>query len=276
MGHHYIPQYYLKGFADKTNTSQIWVYEKASEKVKFLPINNVAQACRYYSNEVEKNLANIEKEANKVLKKIRNLQLISSEEKIILSEYIATFRKRVPAAKKRYKKTIPQISDTIKQTIDFKLNNLKRKNPDKTDLIEKRREEAYNYIEKIKNNPRNDIWWEIIPPYKTPNIVKFTNKLNWTFLICDEPNIFLTNDNPIFIHESIGIRNKYSELVFPISSNIILWATKWGEDRKFIESNNQIIKKMNRRIVFNATRFVFCSKKLDWVKKLVMKKKYSN
>ena len=42
MGKHYVPQYYLQGFSDRSNDSMIRMYEKEIDKIRFVPIENIA------------------------------------------------------------------------------------------------------------------------------------------------------------------------------------------------------------------------------------------
>jgi hypothetical protein len=275
MGQHYITQYYLSGFSQITNPSFLWVYEKGSRSIRSLPINKIAQEKRFYSDEMESYLAiKIEAPANEVLRKIRDLKPIALKEKSILSEYIAVLWKRVPRAKQRFRAIAPKISNDLKQDINLKLDELKRKYPNESELLEKRRIEAQDFLDEFKDKPGKDVWLNVIPPEMTPRITEALNQMKWVFLVCDEPITFLTNDNPVFIHESFGIGKKYSELTFPISSHITLWATWWNVDREYIDSDNQVIKEINRRVACSATRFVFCSKKRDWIVTLVNKQKH--
>jgi len=72
MGHHYIPQYYLKGFTS-SDDDMIWVYEKGGSLKYRANVKIIAQKPNYYSPEVERYLANnIEDPANSVIKKIRD------------------------------------------------------------------------------------------------------------------------------------------------------------------------------------------------------------
>jgi len=81
MGDHYIPQYYLNGFASLGNNI-VWVYEKGGSLKFPSKIKNIAHETNYYSPEVEKYLANdIEGPANYVIKKIRDCKQITQSEK---------------------------------------------------------------------------------------------------------------------------------------------------------------------------------------------------
>ena len=70
----------------------------------------------------------------------------------------------------------------------------------------------------------------------------------------------------------MGIGNPESEVTFPISSHIALWAT-WRFDLKegYFPTNSQVVKELNRRTCSTATRFVFHSHMEDWVLPLLIK-----
>ena len=108
----------------------------------------------------------------------------------------------------------------------------------------------------------------------TPQSPRLLSQMTWRFFTCEKPNAFLTNDNPVFIFKHIGIGNKYSELTFPISSYITLWATWRYIDEGYFPANNHVIKEINRRTASEATRFIYFSKNRDWVVTLANKKEH--
>lgn len=275
MGKHYIPRYYLSGFTQNSKPPLIWVYKKGSSKVFATQIKNVAHETDYFPDNFETYLANdIEAPANIVLRKIRERKIITTEDKIILSNYIVVLRKRVPESKKRLKEEAPKISDEIKKKLFKKIEDLKIKNPSKANLLEKRRREAQDILEKFKDNPPEEAWRSAIRPEMTPRMSEALSKMTWRFFVCEEPNAFLTNDNPIFIFRHIGIGNKYSELTFPISNYITLWATWRLLDEGYFPANNQVVKEINRRTASVATRYIYFSKERDWVITLANKKEH--
>lgn len=200
--------------------------------------------------------------------------MITAKDKIALSNYMAVLWKRVPEGKKRLKEKAPKVSNGIRKRLFEKIEELKIKNPSKANLLEKRRLEAQNILEKFEDNPSEEIWRLVIPPEMTPRISEALSKMTWRFFICEEPNAFLTNDNPIFIFKHLGIGKKYSELTFPISSYITLWATWRQLDEVYFPANNQVIKEINRRTANVATRYIYFSKKRDWVITLVNRKEH--
>ena len=68
----------------------------------------------------------------------------------------------------------------------------------------------------------------------------------------------------------MGIGKPESEVTFPVSSNIVLWAT-WRKDIKETYSviHKQAIKEVNRRTATNTTRFAYHAKEEAWIPKFL-------
>ena len=57
MGHHYVPQYYLKGFTE-SDEDLLWAFEKGTGSKFNTQIKNIGNVTRFYSYEVEQYMAN--------------------------------------------------------------------------------------------------------------------------------------------------------------------------------------------------------------------------
>jgi len=280
MGHHYIPQYYLSGFTNSTGT--ICVYEKGSRRVFCAGTKRVASETGYYSDETEQYLANaVEGPANRVIKRIRERQTVSTRGKVDLAKYMVVMLKRVPRGKERTEAKSPEVMGGVLKNWDNELTNLLSQYPDR-EQIEKRRKEAKQLREKIEADPDfksdlvRDTWLKTLPPDKTPKTLEALTLMTWRFLAFDRGPVFLTSDNPVFFFTKIGIGNERSEVTFPISSNVVLWAT-WGQDFEegYYRAKESQIHQINRRTVSIATRYVFHSYEADWVIKLVNRKRHN-
>ena len=277
MGHHYIPQYYLNGFANSSR--KIWVYEKGKSKGFFTGTKNVANERGFYSEKAESYLANeIENPANSVIKKIREQKNISFEDKLTLSKYMLVLYKRVPSGQKKMKDRTPEIFDKVLNDIQSELAILAEQHPDILQL-KNRQEEATIFRNRIKedgdfaNKILKDTWLGVLPPNMTPESIKALSMMTWQFLVYEKDAAFLTNDNPLFFFRDIGIGNINSEVTFPISSHIVLFAS-WKQNLKetYIKAKQSDINEINRRTANNMTRFVFHSANCDWIIRLINKK----
>jgi hypothetical protein len=275
MGHHYVPQYYLKGFS-QNDGKVIYAYDKIEQRYFGTSVDNVAKKTKFYSSEVETYLANIiEGPANEVLKKIRERLEISPRDKQFLSDYMTCMIKRVPAGKEKLKELAPRIAERVRQRVDRILNLVAVGQPEKEELIEKRRIEIDAIIDQFEKEPPEGIWLTNIPPEKTPRMLDALSSMTWRFLVFDEYPAFLTSDNPVFYFEGEGIGKPESEVTIPISSHIALWAN-WRRDPKegYFPTTSQVVKELNRRTCSIAARFVYHLQEEDWVLPLVTKSKW--
>ena len=183
--------------------------------------------------------------------------------------------KRVPEGKKRFEEKAPKVLDEVRIVINEKFNNLIETDPSHVKILEKRKEEAQNIFKKFRENLPEKVWHLVIEPHMTPKILTAICSMTWQFLTCEKPNAFLTSDNPVFHFESLGIGNPDSEVTFPISSNIALLAT-WRNDltEGFYHTDNNIIKEINRRTAYNASRYIYYFKKASWVTLLANKSRH--
>src|ERR1700674_5383412 len=108
MGHHYVPQQYLKGFTTPDNPAMIWMYDKTSGQSKRVPIKAVAQAANYFDPQTETALAqSVEGPAQTVLAKLARGESISTDERVQVSLYIATMVMRVPRRRRPARELVP-------------------------------------------------------------------------------------------------------------------------------------------------------------------------
>jgi len=275
MGDHYVPRYYLKGFS-QDDGKRICVYDKNEWRCFTTQVKSIANETDFYSPEVEEYLANsIEAPANDVLKKIRDRTGISTDDKQVLSAYMTCMIKRVPKGRERLNDLAPGTAEKVATKVDEILNMAAGKQPERFEFIQKRRAEIQQIIDKYAKEPPKEIWLINMPPEKSPRVLAALSRMTWRFLTFDEHPAFLTSDNPVFYFTSMGIGKPESEVTFPISSHIALWAT-WRLDLKegYFQTSPQVVKELNRRTSSVATRYVFHSVYEEWVLPLLSKSRW--
>ena len=271
MRDHYIPQYYLRGFTSPND--MVWVYEKGGTLKFHPPVKNIGLKTNYYCPEVEEYLANqIETPANAVIKKIRNRTKITKADKEKLAIYMVVMLKRVPQSKIWVKQMAPGVARKLQNELDKEISESIKKDLSRTEFLENRKNEIRANLKKYEKNPPKDFWVSLIPPERTPNAVNVLHQMTWHFLTYNEDPVFLACDNPVFYFTWMGIGKPESEVTFPISSNIVLWAT-WRKDlaENYSEIKKQAIREINRRTALNATRFVYHAKDEYWIPKFISK-----
>lgn len=185
---------------DPTSPSQIWVYEKGTDRVFKTTIKSVANENHRWPDEIENYLANkIENPANPILDKIRSYKQITPEDKDILSAYMVVIWQRVDKGLLRREKLAPKV---IKDTFDL-LNNeilkLIEKYPLKAADLLKSRNTLQGLRQKYEKEFPKELWYYGITP-DTPLQVRFIMRdMTWVFLTTNRSPSFLTNDNPLFL-----------------------------------------------------------------------------
>jgi len=274
MGKHYIPRFYLKGFATSDNENKIITYQCKPEKQYKTNIINIAQENNFYSDEKEQYLAeDIEGPANSILSKIRNKEKLTADEKYIFTNYLVVFLKRVPSYFDQLKSKYP---DAAKSTIDKVKSHYK-------DLIIQGEISETSWgkinceIEKIANSYFNDdekardIWLDYLSPDTSPHIQYEIYKKKWVFLTSKNNYCYITCDNPFFFFTESGLRK--SQISIPISKEIALLAINSNNEYPdFAVPRTQIIKDINKRSISNARNYVYSPKEEDWIFKMILKK----
>jgi len=273
MGHHYVPQFYLKGFS-KDNGKVIWRYDKHERNCLKTQVKNIAHETGFYSHEIEEYLANtVEGPANDVIKKIRNRIVISTPDKLALSTYMTCMLKRVPRGKEQIKEFSPKIAKELREEVEtISDSTTTEENKRIVEYTREHKQEMLETIERYSRDLPKGIWLNHIPAEKSPDAVKAFSLMTWQFFLFDEYPAFLTSDNPVFYFTTFGIGNPQSEVSFPISSNVALWASRRIDLKEgYVRVSPKEVKELNRRTASSATRFVFHSIHAEWVLPLLLK-----
>src|SRR5665213_113840 len=118
MGHHSVPQAYLRAFESSPESGAIWMYDKRTKSAKHVPIKVVAQSPDYYEQHVERELSEVEGPAHAALARVIRDREISSAERDILAYYVAVMMYRVPRQRRKREEMIPGVlEDTIRSVL---------------------------------------------------------------------------------------------------------------------------------------------------------------
>jgi hypothetical protein len=217
----------------------------------------------------------VEEPANKVIKKIRELQMLSVEERLIFSQYMTVIWKRVPQQRNRVRARAPEIMNPVFERIERELTEFGEKFPEKVDLVEKRKNELHEIRNTKENELIHDIWLKNLPPDKTPQSVDVLSQMTWRFLIADKDQYFITSDNPNFFFQWMGIGHEKSEVTFPVTKQIALWATWRADiDEGFFPTTSQAVKEINRRTASIATQYLYTPCADEWIRTLANKGRF--
>ena len=264
MRNHIIPQKYLHGFTD--NDSCLWTYQKDEVKPIYAHPKTTGFVNNFYSDTIEQELnRNFEIPAKPVLDKIRDFQPITESDKHLLSTYIINMILRVPHSKVIIRSQINSVRNKVLWDTARMIMNRTGKT-----IIE-----IQHTLENLRlglENPEQEsrLFEYMLAPNRMKNGLDCINNMTWQFLTFNSASAFLTSDNPVFYFPDIGIGNDDSELIFPISTNIVLWAS-WQQSfaSQYCPVDMAIVTEINRKIAFTATRFIYFPSEENWVKAMI-------
>jgi hypothetical protein len=270
MGHHYTPKAYLRRFTNADGG--LWLHDRKRSVSNPTTVDGVGHEVGLYSPKVESDLnLLVETPAHPVFEKIVSRQPLSAEDRRVLAKYIIVMYKRVPIARDRNLANIPALADELQTTLLRELDELSETDPTFDQWGEASRNEVKTYLKRVKENPSPALWYNNIRPAKAGRAEQTLLSMNWVFLHSKELQ-YLTSDNPVFIFDEIGIANPASELTFPISSSIALWATWQNEpDGSHRVALPAAVKQINRRTVHSSKRFVFSRDNEPWIMPFITK-----
>jgi len=268
MGHHYVPQHYLRGFEPPAHPGTIWRYDKASKLFKCIPIKVVAQEPAFYAEEDERALSTqIEGPALGSLARLRRGEAISQDDRARIAVYAASMMMRGP---RRRRKALEMAPSVLADTITGFKKRLEEwaSSPDADRaLVARRFAELEAVRDKYAREPPSTVIDQVRSPWPRQRFVDLIFAMTWRVIASDASTRFLTSDNPAFFFEAHGLGQPEAEISFPLASDVALHGSWQGprEGLIFVQAKPVLVREINRRIVSGAERFVFYHEHAKWI-----------
>ncbi len=276
MGHHYVPREYLRGFEDPNDPGKIWMYDKCSHRFVTVSIASAAQEADYYSEDTERNLSSlVEGPGHRALKRFRQGDPISRNERIDIAFYMATLLMRGPRRRRKAFEMLPGVvTDVIDRTTSMVTNWAQTSAADDS-LKQRRFSELAMARKKFQAKPPGEIVSRIRSPWPAEKILRCVIGMTWRIVTAVDTGFFITSDNPVFYFDAFGLGCPESELTFPLAFNMAMLGSWQGrpEETIFALARPALVKEVNRRIAGSAERFVFYFRQEEWVAQIAEKKK---
>lgn len=273
MGHHYVPQFYLRGF---TEGGRLWVHDREKQRSFPSQPKAVANENDLYTEELEQHLANeVEGPANGAIEAVRAKSPLNEQEREALARYTVALWKRVPEGRARVLAGVPEVAASLRAEYQADLTAAVEADPTLHDRAETTRSQLNAALDKFTLEPPPEVWHQNLTKNSSPRVVQSLLSMTWRFL-CSEADQFLTCDNPVFFFGHEGIGNSSSELTLPLSSSVALWANRRPlAGPTFLVARPAAVRELNRRVAVNAARFVYSKRQEDWILPFVCKGSYS-
>ena len=268
MGQHKSPQEYLRHFGISPDRRIIWQFDTTTLKYsdRPIPIKNAAQARNFYSPEDEKMLAElIEAPARAPLNKLRARESVTREERAKVAWYINAMVRRGPRSRNHMLEILPTEFDAYRKRLLANLDQyIEWSGRSSTDWIN-----AIEYLsERIRNGEVSDKDDLVNSQYPVGKLALAVFHMQWVIVHTKNSGEFITNDNPVYFTEGIGLGNQRAELTFPLSPYASLHASWRGKEwglKHMDATQNQLVKEINRRTVYVADRMLYSHRTHDWI-----------
>ena len=276
MGHHYVPQRYLRNFEAPKKPGFIWQHDKKGGPPKLIAIVQVAQAKGYYSEQTEALLAReVETPANLVIQRLRENKSLDQTERFWLTYYLGTMLKRVPYRRRKAMETYPNVlNDTIARVRE-QINDLARSLPNVDPaIIAKRLAEVDAAHQKFATKPPPEIDMQVREPWPSEVMLDAIYRMTWRVLVSAGPQYFITSDNPVFFFGAYGLATPKAELTFPLSTTHCLHGCWQGAEQTllFMGAKQAFVKEVNRRLASATERLAFYHESAPWIERILQKK----
>jgi hypothetical protein len=257
MGKHYVPQYLLRGF---THDGKLAVYDKVRAKWFLSQPKSVANEADLWPDDIETFITEtVEDPARDAIERLRQKLQLTTQERLALARYIAFLWKRVPAGRERFLNHTPNVAEEIRRDLNSRLAS------------EEQRLKANIYIDKIIQDRPAALWHSSMRTEFKRDVVGAIASMQWTVLHTNDPS-YLASDNPVFFFASDGLGRPTSELTIPFSSRATLVGRNSAGNIPLHDNAHPYqIREINRRTVFNATRFIFAEATQPWMASFVTK-----
>lgn len=253
--HHYIPQFYLRGFTNEEG--DYYIFDKTTETIrKSNPLNSFFENNRNTSTFADEKYvllediyAHFDGVTAPLLEKIRNSTVDNFDLEPEILYRIKTFITQM------YWR-VPEIDEEIEKVIDglsFSDAGF--------DLVDKVTGESMATKELQEQLKGNDLFRKMyrifLPLISTQAEYRKTDFENWRVYFRDNKR-HLTSDNPLIIKNYIDFGSLNGELIFPLSADKIIIHTTQPKPQKL---PSMFLLDLDMMVIQQATRFVCCSDK---------------
>lgn len=280
MKHHYVPQFYQRGFVKETNRDGnkeglIWVYEKGKSPRK-LPIKDTGMQIDLYALTdrngsvdnitTEAELGKIDNKGAAAIQKLVKGAPITESERTDLCKFVSVMYRRTPKFKAYQTKMTAQMMPEF-----FELHNeawlrqemqKRASSPAQAERwFEQRRGELEELRKEYLRQPPDFLFSNNV--LRDSVFEKVLFDMDWALFKSTPDTDFFTCDDPALFNKGSGLGDKQNAVImFPLSRELFLQAM-WITTYKgaYIQLSDSEVRKLNRDVVRNADFQVYASHK---------------
>ena len=283
---HFLPQFYLKGFASKpvSEPSKFWLYDFRKDKWDVRTPFNTAVRRHFYTlkdqNEqknyyLENYFSNLEGKVKELMdRKIeKGLRLKGSDHIATLAVFVCLMRSRVPYFRDKIEEFNVEIIEKMMSMMRHRAKtdpnylpwlekDMERKTGEKLGLDKLDADDFLN-TENFTIKMNQEYLIELCLSH-IKEVAKILCSMNWTILRTFDDAPFVTCDNPYFeinpqstnIWDRGGLLNKNIEISLPLSSNFCFFASWKSVAAWYGTAPSDQVAQLNFRSMLGAREFV--------------------
>jgi hypothetical protein len=288
MKHHYVPQFYQRGFVKEVNKAGkkeglIWIYEKGKAPRK-APINDTGMEIDLYAltdrdgnldnKTVEAELGKIDNKAAAAIRKLERAASLTEGERRELCRFISVMYRRTPKFKEYQRKMAAELMPALfevtnEEWLRLEMYKLAKSPAQAEHWFEQRRGELAAIREEYLRRPPDFLFSSNI--LRESVFERLLFDMDWA-LFRSMPGIdFVTCDDPALFSKGSGLGDRQKAVVmFPLSRKLFLqamWISNYVGN--YVQLTDAQMRKLNRDVVRNADRQVYASHKSSSLSALV-------
>jgi hypothetical protein len=280
MGNHYNPQRLLRNFQIPERPGFIWQHDKLGDGPVDAAISKVAQKRNFYDPETEERLNRlVEVPGGDAIDKIFDKQPLTPEDQFALGMHIGTMLRRTPAhriwAKELSKDLIPGAMQIVREHGREFVSQITASGLRGEEWAKSWLEQMENSIERLDGKASDVAIERMNDPFPSQTILFALLDMTWRIVEAESngPQFFITSDNPAvyFRAKGYGLGGDDTEVLMPVSTRLALHGSRNRMRLNFTRMtvNQRTVREFNKRIVRDATRFVFTHDKAPWLAKIL-------
>jgi len=296
--HHFVPAFYLKGFAESVHDSLVWVYGKGSNKIFCDKPENVGLEKHYHTlaspdgtkdtNTIDDYFCHVwEGPTAKIIESIKAGNFPAGDDRRFLASFLGLSFTRSPNHRANVERVVTHLAKTVAQfsaaNSEHFAQTLRKYEHDMGEKLTDDPEDLCKFMLEGEYNlsMRPELYLKMFVGHGV-RLGLVIEKMKWVFVRATDRFRFLTSDNPFFFHDpsvdtqsfyrGVGLLNENVEVSFPISKDLTLvavWSEKMTEG--YLQGHHELVKTINRRSVLAAHRFIYAPEKSSAISRLVQK-----
>jgi hypothetical protein len=285
--HHYLPQFYLRNFANSKDRRNAWVYAKAGNIVHSATPRNLGIEKDYHTvtladgtkdrHTIEETVAALENVAAPVVQKILRRASLTSEDNEIFAVFAAQMFLRVPARRdnagrmmsEMLKHSAQQLAGN-KESFHTDYRRFQEETGDQSDLDPEELRQYIlgdDYVLTVNSSAALGLSFGAMEVVSTCFL-----RMQWAFLHRNGRFRLITCDNPVFCCDptilpntwhGVGLMNPGVEVSFPLSPDVVAFASYHPKRRRVQHIGPEVVRRFNQQTIDSAYRYIFACERSE-------------